>query len=234
MFPRHLREPTPHSIGGPDATVCYPRQTVNLPQDPELVRRCLEGEEQAWQILTARYTDLVYGVARRSGISAADAGDVMQEVFLALLNNLSRLKRTERLMAWILKTARREAWRQVKRARDLHAREKAGAKNEEAPGPLPAESVLALEREHAVRTAFGALGERCRRLLDALYFREARPSYADVATDLGMPPGSLGPTRRRCLEQLERALKTLGFDSPEKVVSKKTQRPSRGARREKP
>ena len=78
--------------------------------DSDLVRRCLAGEESAWDQLAARYADLVYGVARRCGLHDDQAGDVVQEVFMALLKALPRLRQSERLLAWILRTARRESW----------------------------------------------------------------------------------------------------------------------------
>lgn len=203
---------------------------MTLPSDPDLVRRCLEGEENAWEILTTRYADLVYGVARRSGVGAADAGDVVQEVFLALLQNLKKLRNAERLLPWILKTARRQSWRTVKKARGVVARERAGARGEIVEGPLPEEELVSLEREQTVRMAFAELGERCRRLLDALFFRGEGPRYAEVAEELGVPVGSIGPTRRRCLERLERALTARGLGTPGTGVSGAPRPASRGVR----
>jgi DNA-directed RNA polymerase specialized sigma24 family protein len=54
----------------------------------------------------------------------------------------------------------------------------------------------------------GALNERCRRLLLALYFNPSEPSYADVAAALGIPVGSIGPSRARCLAQLKAILQS--------------------------
>ena len=94
--------------------------------------------------------------------------------------------------------------------------------------------MAALEEEQAVRTAFFALTERCRRLLDALFFRDHPGSYADIAADLGVPVGSLGPTRRRCLEALKRALSRQGFPAPsDDDVSAASGRSSRGVKKRK-
>ncbi|HTR98023.1 MAG TPA: hypothetical protein VMH61_08980, partial [Candidatus Acidoferrales bacterium] len=50
------------------------------------------------------------------------------------------------------------------------------------------------------------LPERCQRLLRALYYEDPPPAYADLARRLGVPVGSLGPTRARCMEKLRERL----------------------------
>jgi DNA-directed RNA polymerase specialized sigma24 family protein len=52
---------------------------------------------------------------------------------------------------------------------------------------------------------------RCRELLAMLFWETPSPSYDEAAARLGMPIGSLGPTRGRCLEKLRVALSELGF-----------------------
>lgn len=200
--------------------------------DPDLVRRCLAGEEDAWRLLTARYADVVYGVARRCGLGGEDAGDVVQETFVALWRGLSRLRRAERLLAWVLKTARREAWRQVRRLRAAHRRDGKAARPELAEGPLPDEVLALLERQQAVREAFAGLEERCRRLLDALFFEPTPRPYGEIATSLGMAVGSIGPTRKRCLEALRTLLEAQDFRAPE--VSDAPRSASGGVTRKRP
>ncbi len=77
--------------------------------------------------------------------------------------------------------------------------------------PLPAEILQRLEEEHMVRVALEQLGDRCRTLLDLLYFQETPPSYAEIAAALGIPTGSVGPYRARCLQQLRKLLLEIGF-----------------------
>lgn len=183
--------------------------------DAELILRCREGDEHAWVELTGRYVDLVFGIARRRGLASANAGDVVQEVFLALLKNIGRLRKRDSIVSWIIRTAEREAWRQVRVRRKTAARERAAARGERAGGRLPAGELAALEDEQAVRVAYGEIGERCRRLLDALFLAEKKRPYAEIADELGMRIGSIGPTRRRCLEELREALLRSGFTPPE-------------------
>jgi RNA polymerase sigma factor (sigma-70 family) len=182
-----------------------------MPSDSDLVRRCLDGEEQAWRVLTERYADLVHAVARRSGLDGDGAADVVQEVFLTLLTSLARLRRRDRLVGWIAQTARRESWRQARRERAAARRAREAARPEAAPAPLPDAALAELEAQQTVRQAYGALGERCRRLLDLLFVTGTDLAYAEVATRLRVPVGSIGPTRRRCLDALRRELEALGF-----------------------
>jgi RNA polymerase sigma factor (sigma-70 family) len=73
--------------------------------------------------------------------------------------------------------------------------------------PLPEDVLLRLEEQHAVRTAMAELDERCQRLLKLLFYASKPPGYGDVATQLGIAEGSIGPIRARCLERLHRRLR---------------------------
>jgi RNA polymerase sigma factor (sigma-70 family) len=180
-------------------------------RDPELVRRCLDGDRAAWSLLLERYADLVYSICRRAGLDHASAADVFQDVSVMLWKRLPRLRRAESLLSWVSTTARRASWRAKKRGAARAARQTAVARREDTGAPSAEATLKALEEEQAVRQAFASLGEPCRRLLEALYFAGGAPTYAEVAQRLGIPKGSIGPTRQRCLDGLRRALADLGF-----------------------
>lgn len=187
--------------------------------DPELVAACLTGEAEAWTTLLERYLDLVYGLARQTGLDDARAQDVVQEVSLALWRSLPRLRRAERLLPWVLTTTRREAWKMGRRGRASRRREQASARAEAAPSGPAEVDLVRLEEEQAVREALAALEERCRRLLRALYFDPVgEQGYDALSEQLGIPRGSLGPTRGRCLEKLKTELTRRGL-APEGGVS---------------
>ena len=179
--------------------------------DPDLVRRCLAGDRTGWADLLARYADLIYGLLRRSGLDEATAADAFQEVSLLLWKQLKRLRDAERLLPFIATTTRRVAWRMKKRDKARAGRDREIARPEAATGPSPDDRVASLEQEQAVRVALSGLGERCRRLLSALYFASADGGYDEIAERLGIPRGSIGPTRQRCLEGLRKELLALGF-----------------------
>lgn len=188
-----------------------PRRVSPRP-DPALVAACLDGEAAAWSELLGRYADLVYGLARQCGLDDARAQDVVQEVSLALWRGLPRLRAAERLLPWVLTTTRREAWRLARRGRAARRREEDVARPEADPAPPSAGSLERLEEEQAVREALAALEERCRRLLRALYFEPVgAQGYDALAEHLGIPRGSIGPTRGRCLAKLREHLEVLGL-----------------------
>jgi RNA polymerase sigma factor (sigma-70 family) len=186
--------------------------------DPDrlLVRACLAGDRNAWETLVRRYERLIYAVPVRCGLSPDDAADVFQTVCLKLLENLERLREHDRLGGWLATTANRECWRVQRLVRRDLPLESAG----EGPssdetladtGPLPPDELLRLEEAQLVRAACEELQERCRRLLTLLYFTDPTPSYADIAQELGMPEGGIGPNRARCLQRLRKLLERGGF-----------------------
>jgi RNA polymerase sigma factor (sigma-70 family) len=181
--------------------------------DTQLIEACLAGDSAAWSSLVERYQRLVYSVALRQGLSAEDADDVFQTVFVILLGKLDTCRDRERLGSWLVTITRREAWR-VLRERAAHA---ATAGDEQqmaaqpAAEPAPETTFQEMEEQDLIRQAMERLGSRCRRLLQYLFYTQERPSYAEIGRELGMPEGSIGPTRARCLEQLKSILAQLGF-----------------------
>ena len=186
-----------------------PRPTLDPALDARLVARCLAGESRAWDALVRRHERLVYAVARTYRLDDEDLGDVFQEVFAALVKGLSRLRDTRTLVRWLSSTTDRVARRvALKRRRELaltgHDAEQ--LERVTAPGPPVGAELETLEQRAIVQLALETLGGRCRDLLTALYADDDPPGYAAVAERLGMPVGSLGPTRARCLERLRAIL----------------------------
>jgi RNA polymerase sigma factor (sigma-70 family) len=170
--------------------------------DEELVRGCLAGSEEDWRALVERYAPLVLSVPRRYGFGAAQAEDVFAEVCLALVRSLGRLRDAKALPQWLIRTAARATWEAARKQR-THAPPDLPPLAGAAP---PEQLVSLLEEEQLVRESLAAISERCRRLLELLYFTAPVPSYDQVARRMGMPRGSLGPTRRRCLDRMREHL----------------------------
>ncbi|MBI5169431.1 MAG: sigma-70 family RNA polymerase sigma factor [Candidatus Eisenbacteria bacterium] len=174
--------------------------------DARLVERCLDGDARAWEALVRRHERLVYAVGRSWRLSDEDMGDVFQEVFAALVRSLPRLRDARTLVRWLSVTAERIARATALRRRREHALAVEDERGlEERPSddaPIGADLEL-LERQALVRLAFGGLSDRCRRLLQALYYEDPVPAYAELSKRLGVPIGSLGPTRARCMERLK-------------------------------
>jgi RNA polymerase sigma factor (sigma-70 family) len=180
--------------------------------EQELIERCLAGDDAAWGELVARYQGLVYSVPRRMGLSAEDAADVFQTVWVLLYRRLGSVRDPVRLGGWLLTTATREAVRASRRARAAALREEADAAEASCRDTLPLadEQREAIERAQILRSALAELSERCRLLLEA-FLAADEPNYRDVARRLGIPVGSIGPTRARCLARLRELLESRGL-----------------------
>lgn len=188
---------------------------VAEPGDPALLARCKNGDAAAWEALVRRYQRLVYAIVRRVGLDEHAAADVFQTVFMRLMEHLPRLTQLDRLQAWIVTTAKREALLQRKRG-SRHISMTRSDQDDEHDGDaavwdvaddalLPEDALAELQAQNQVRNAMDMLDPRCRELLTLLYAQDDdKIAYDEVAMRLGMPVGSVGPTRARCLGKLRK------------------------------
>jgi RNA polymerase sigma factor (sigma-70 family) len=168
----------------------------------ELVRAAAAGDQRAWEHLIGRFGGLVWSVARAHGLSQADAADVSQTAWLRLVEHLHRLRDPERVGTWLASTARHEALRTLRRARrQVPVGDDAELEGSGPPAESPEGRTLAAERSDILWRAFAGLPPRCQTLLRVL-MADPSPSYQQVAAAMGIPIGSIGPTRGRCLERL--------------------------------
>ena len=194
--PRLLRK----VIGADPVTAC---------DDLRLVEACCGGNQAAWGELVDRYGRLVYSIPASYGMSGADADDVFQCVFTILYRKLETIRDRTRLSAWLIRTTHRECFR-VTRRRRHHVEIDETIEDDDTPCE---EQAAAWEQQHIVRQALRRLGGRCERLLTALFLSPAgRLSYEVVARKLGLKAGTIGPTRARCFDKLERILIDMGFE----------------------
>jgi RNA polymerase sigma factor (sigma-70 family) len=178
--------------------------------DLELVIACRRGDQLAWEKLIQRYQRLIYAIPIRAGLDKDQAAEIFQDVFTTLFLKLNDIEDPEKLHAWLVTTTRRKTWRMISQAQgsprssaDLEEQEAYTIRDET---PLPDEQLLILEEQQRIRTAISSLDERCRTLLQMLFYQREPPSYAEIAASLGIPEGSIGPTRARCLAKLLRML----------------------------
>ena len=185
-----------------------PPSSANSPADPsvgDLVERARSGDRQAWDALVERYAPLIWSICRRHRLGRADANDVGQSVWLRLLNQLDRIREPAALPGWLSTTTRRECLRVLSAAQGPHATiyalnveslpdQRAGTADQE---------LLAAERHAALRAAFTQLPPNGQQLL-ALLTADPPTPYADISAQLGIPVGSIGPTRSRYLDKIRR------------------------------
>lgn len=167
-----------------------------------MVRRAAADDSWAWNELVRRYGAMVHAVARRYGLNAADTAEVVQTTWLKLVENITLIRQPERVSGWLATTASRECLRTIRNAgRAVPA---AGEMFEELPDGDTEEvdaRTIGEERRQVLRAAFARLPDRDQRLLHLL-FADPAMSYRDLSRVLGMPTGSIGPTRGRCLAHL--------------------------------
>jgi RNA polymerase sigma factor (sigma-70 family) len=170
------------------------------------------GDEAAMRAIVDRFDGLLWSIVRSFRLGEAQAADAVQTTWLRLLENLRTIRDPERLPAWLKTTAQRasiDTIRSVKRERqlDLHGTDIDAPWNRDADRHHnePEASVMRKERIAMVRRAVQELSERHQDLLGLLV---ATPpmSYQEIGARLGMPVGSIGPTRARLLARLRNAL----------------------------
>jgi RNA polymerase sigma factor (sigma-70 family) len=169
----------------------------------ELLARAAEGDQEAWDALVDRFSQMVWSIARGFRLDDHTAKDVTQTVWLRLVENLDRITDPERLPGWLATTCRREALR-VKGVRERMIPTEL---EYDIADEKPSLEAMLVEDEQAreVLVAFEALSEDCRQLL-RLLCADPPLSYEEIAEIVGRPIGSLGPTRSRCLDRLKAAM----------------------------
>lgn len=166
-----------------------------------LLENAARGAEWAWRDIVDRYSSLVSSVCAQYRIGNADAQDISGAVWLRLVTNLSHIREPEALPGWLRTTTRHECLRLLRH------------QNRQVPtdDPLLGEStepqfdagLIGAERQAAARRACARLPVRDRQLL-ALLFCDPPKSYREISATLGIPVGSIGPSRARCLDRVRR------------------------------
>jgi RNA polymerase sigma factor (sigma-70 family) len=170
----------------------------------DVVAQARAGENAAWESLIVRFGGLVAAIARRCRLSDADVAEVCQTTWLRLVENLDRIEQPERIGAWLATTSRRESLRIATRHTAVSATDVLYLLADEEADPLDA-ALLRDEQAGAIRRAAERLSPRCQRLLGVLMSDDDLP-YKEIAEQLSMPIGSIGPTRGRCLEHLRQIM----------------------------
>jgi RNA polymerase sigma factor (sigma-70 family) len=181
-----------------------------------LVEQAVAGQRGAWDILVDRFSGLVWAVARSHGLCPQDAADVSQTTWLRLIEHLDRIQKPNSVGAWLATTARRESLRVIRSGkRQIPApQESFDSHPDDSIGALV--NLVAAEREAALAQAFALMPPRCQSILWFL-LGDPEMSYRELASSLGMPVGSIGPTRGRCLAHLRRLLDEIGASAPARL-----------------
>lgn len=175
-----------------------------------------EGRTDALSDLVREATPLLWHTVRAQGVDPQTADDVVQSTWAALVRHAHTIAEPKAVLKWLLVTARRGAWETVRKGRDDVRRrtelpddvaERAATLPDPAPGPE--EEVLRDERDRLLWSSMRQLPERCQELLRLVSLAD-RPDYKAISAAIGMPVGSIGATRGRCLAKLRAVLTEQG------------------------
>jgi RNA polymerase sigma factor (sigma-70 family) len=187
---------------GRHTVAAVPKRDAGAPDIAQLVRRAAVGDRSAWERLVDQYARLIWAITRDFKLGESDAADVFQATWLRLLEHIDRLEQPARVGSWLAATARNECLRSMAaRKRVMLVQDDATLKDDVASEPAIDERLLAEERAQDVREAVSQLPWHWQQLVELL-MADPPASYAEISDQLGVPVGSIGPTRGRCMERL--------------------------------
>lgn len=170
----------------------------------ELVAGIRAGDESAWRAMTERYESLLRWLARRYGLSAEDVEDAVQLTWLRCLEHIGQLTDADRLNGWLATICRRECVRIATNSRRellLSEPDMVRLIDDSREERDPCAETALRDQCNRLYLAILALPERQRVVLVELLKRGDR-SYAELSSRLGLPVGSIGPTRQRAVTRL--------------------------------
>ena len=173
-------------------------------EDGRLIRAMARGDLSALETFYDRYAHLVFGLASRVTCNAADAEEVLQDVFIQAWSQAARYAPARGSpRTWLLTIARSRA---IDRRRRRRWDQGAGPTTEEALDPRegPGRDVEERERREAVRKALRLLPQEQRAAIELAYFEGL--THVQIATQTGNPVGTVKGRLRLGMEKLRALL----------------------------
>jgi RNA polymerase sigma factor (sigma-70 family) len=170
----------------------------------ELVAGIRARDESAWRVMVERYEPLLHWLARRCGLSAADAEDAVQLTWLRCVEHIDQLTDVDALSGWLATICRRECVRvatNVRREVLLSEPDMVRLIDDRREECDPSAEAALRDECNRLHRAIRALPQRQRVILVELLRREDQ-SYRELSRRLGLPVGSIGPTRQRAVTRL--------------------------------
>jgi RNA polymerase sigma factor (sigma-70 family) len=177
-----------------------------------VVAHAIDGDAAAWEQLVRRLERVVWKAVNMMTTDDEIRKDAFAATWLRLVERLDTIREPEKLPGWLTTTATNEV-RGIIRHRgrsatpvDWQAPDDPLVTARQLAGAAMGDHEQGLVRDDdaaTVRAAFAALDEDCRQLLTVLVLADPPLSYKEASELLGRPVGSLGPSRKRCLERLQ-------------------------------
>jgi RNA polymerase sigma factor (sigma-70 family) len=189
-----------------------------------LVAGAIDGQPDAWVALVARLERVVWKSVNMMTFDHEARDDAFAATWLRLAERLDTIREPEKLPGWLATTACnevRQILRQRGRQQAMHAGDwttsgGVGELLDTLPGDDGDHSrgMLLDESRRDVRAAFGRLDPQCREIITVLVLADPPVPYDAASEQLGRPIGSLGPSRRRCLQKMKTLLEGDAADPP--------------------
>lgn len=160
-----------------------------------------DGNAAGMAELVALLTPILWHTVRAQRLDRESAEDVLQTTWLTLVRSAGSISDPQAVLQWLIVSARREAWRVAKRSDRVEPKDFEADELVTSAGDAPDLVALRNDSDSRLWRHINRLPDKCRELLRVIAFAD-RPDYSAIASSLGMPIGSIGPTRGRCLAKL--------------------------------
>ncbi len=71
--------------------------------DVEIIKKCINGEEECFEVLISRYKNLVYSVILKMVNDKEEINDLAQEVFIKIYKNLDKYSSEFKVSTWVIR-----------------------------------------------------------------------------------------------------------------------------------
>src|SRR5438874_2503385 len=184
---------------------------TRLDSDFNLVERCLNGDEAAWETLVRSHTRRVYGFCYRFTGRDSEAQDLTQEVFLRVFRSLKSYRSDEGAFAtWLARLSRNlliDHYRRTKQDRSTDSIEEQLPMIEEraATSARPEGLLAGREASEVLQAALQRLSPDLR---EAVILRDLQEmEYREIAEVLNIPEGTVKSRLNRGRAELARVLR---------------------------
>jgi RNA polymerase sigma-70 factor (ECF subfamily) len=188
----------------------HPAETDNDNIDA-LIRRCLKGDQLAWEAIVRQYRRKVFNVAYKFVGKHDEAEDLTQDIFLKIFKSLDTFDRRANFQTWLISVSRNlciDHYRSVRKERETIDRETDTAElSTAAPGQ---NQFAALEQRDRVELLREALASLPKTLRTAVLMRDLQElSYHEIAVALRLPEGTVKSRINRGRSELARQIRKL-------------------------
>ncbi len=182
-----------------------------LPTPDALIERCLLGDQAAWEAIVRQHWRKVFNVAYKFVGKHDEAEDLTQDVFLKIFKSLYTFDRRANFQTWLISISRNlciDHYRSVRRERETVDR--AVDPSELAPIAPGASALAQLEQRSRVELMRAALDRLPPTLKSAVLLRDIQElTYEEIATQLGLPEGTVKSRINRGRTELARQIRVL-------------------------